>query len=208
MVNRLLKILVVFFTLIVTFAPTTFASDLQQQKDKQRAYSRRETVARKALGLFERARLLREVRRELVTLPSYDVFNWLEGEVRADGTVVLRGQVVRPITKSDAEARVRDLKRVTRVVNEIEVLPVSPNDDRLRTDLYRAIYNFDSPLFRYAVRAVQPIHIIVNNGRVTLRGTVATEMENQLAYTAARNVPGVFEVTNELRVESSQLREA
>jgi hyperosmotically inducible protein len=208
MLNRLLKSLIIFFALIITFAPMTYAagSSALQQERRQSASLRRETTTRTTLGALERTRLMREVRHELVTLPFYDVFDWLEGEVRADGTIVLRGQVVRPTTKSDAEARVNDIERVGRVVNEIEVLPVSPNDDRLRTALYRAIYNFDSPLFRYAVRAVPPIHIIVKNGRATLKGVVATQQESQLAYTAARGVSGVFDVTNELRVESQQAR--
>ena len=161
------------------------------------------TAARPApQRLSTREALAREVRHELVTLPFYDVFDWLEGAVRAEGTVHLRGQVVRPTTKSDAESRVREIKGVARVVNEIEVLPVSPEDDRLRGALYRAIYNFDSPLFRYATRAVPPIHIIVKNGRAVLKGVVATESERSLAYAAARGVPGLFEVTDELRAES------
>ena len=208
MLNRLLKLLIVFFALIVSFAPTAFAaiSPAAQQERQQRASLRRGTTTRAPLSALERTRVMREVRHELVTLPFYDVFDWLEGEVRPDGTVVLRGQVVRPTTKSDAETRVRDIERVARVENEIEVLPLSPNDDQLRRALYRAIYNFDSPLFRYAVRAVPPIHIIVRNGRATLKGVVATEQESQLAYTAARGVPGLFEVTNELRVEGQQPR--
>ncbi|WP_352430266.1 BON domain-containing protein [Pyrinomonas sp.] len=149
----------------------------------------------------------REVRHELATLPWYGVFDWLEYEVRPDGTVILRGQVVRPTTKSDAEARVKEIEGVARVVNEIEVLPLSPQDDRLRIALYRAIYNWDSPLFtKYGVRAVPPIHIIVKNGRATLKGVVDSEMDKQLAFTAARGVPGLFEVTNELRVEGSERR--
>jgi hyperosmotically inducible periplasmic protein len=147
------------------------------------------------------ARLIKEIRHELVTLPYYDAFDWLEGEVRPDGTVVLRGEVVRPTTKTEAEARVKDIEGIERVVNEIEVLPVSPNDDRIRMAVYRAIFNWDSPLFRYAHRSVPPIHIIVKNGRVTLKGVVATEQESQLAYMKARSVPGVFDVKNELRVE-------
>jgi hyperosmotically inducible periplasmic protein len=146
--------------------------------------------------------LLREIRHELVTLPYYDVFDWLEGEVRPDGTVVLRGEVVRPSTRSEAEARIKKIEGVTRVINEIEVLPVSPNDDRLRRALYRALFNANSPLFRYAHRAVPPIHIIVKNGRATLKGVVATPQERQLAYIKARSVPGLFEVRNELQVES------
>lgn len=146
-------------------------------------------------------RMINEIRRELVTLPYYDVFDWLEGEVRADGTVVLRGEVVRPTTKEEAEARIKKIEGVTQVVNEIEVLPPSPADDRIRVAVYRALFNWDSPLFRYAHRAVPPIHIIVKNGRVWLKGAVATDLEKQVAYTKARSIPGVFDVVNELRVE-------
>jgi hyperosmotically inducible protein len=87
------------------------------------------------------------------------------------------------------------------VINEIEVLPVSTSDDRLRLALYRALFSHDSPLFRYAHRALPPIHIIVKNGRAILKGVVATEQEKQIAYMRARSVPGLFEVKNELRVE-------
>ena len=149
-------------------------------------------------------KVIDEIRHELVTLPWYDVFDWLEAEFRGDGTVVLRGETVRPTLKKDAEARVQKVEGVQKVINEIEVLPLSPSDDQLRIALYRAIYKFDSPLFRYATQAVPPIHIIVKNGRVTLKGVVATEMDSQLAYTAARGVPGAFEVTNQLRVENTR----
>jgi osmotically-inducible protein OsmY len=146
-------------------------------------------------------KLIKEIRHELVTLPYYDVFDWLEGEVRPDGTVVLRGEVVRPSTKSEAEARIKKIEGIERVINEIEVLPASPNDDRIRVAVYRALFNWNSPLFRYSHRSVPPIHIIVKNGRVTLKGVVVTEQDSQLAYLKARSVPGVFEVKNELRVE-------
>jgi len=210
MLSKLLKLIILiicfaFFTSLVEV--TVAASPAPQQERAARASSQRRLPSvRASLSAHEQATLIREVRHELVTLPFYDVFDWLEGEVRPDGTVVLRGQVVRPTTKTDAEARVKDIKGVARVHNEIEVLPVSLNDDRLRVALYRAIYSFDSPLFRYATRAVPPIHIIVKNGRVTLRGVVATPQESQLAYTAARGVPGTFEVTNELRAESEMPR--
>lgn len=141
-----------------------------------------------------------EVRHQLVTLANYGVFDWIEGEVLADDTVVLRGEVTRPTLKDDAELRVGKLESVSKVKNEIEVLPLSPDDDNIRIRMYRAIFAYDSPLFQYATRAMPPIHIIVNNGRVTLKGVVATDMDSQLAYTAARNVSGVFEVKNELRV--------
>jgi hyperosmotically inducible protein len=130
------------------------------------------------------------------------VFDWLQFQVLPDNTVVLKGQVVRPSTKSDAEARVKDIDGVSKVVNEIQVLPLSPQDDRLRVALYRAIYNWNSPLFRYATQAVPPIHIIVDHGRATLRGVVASKGDAQIAYMRARGVPGLFDVKNELQVES------
>jgi hyperosmotically inducible periplasmic protein len=84
------------------------------------------------------------------------------------------------------------------------VLPLSSSDDQLRIAIYRAIFNWDSPLFRYATHAVPPIHIIVKNGRATLKGVVASQSDSQLAYTAARGVPGLFEVNNQLQVEGSR----
>jgi len=152
------------------------------------------------------ARLVRQVRHELVTLPYYGVFDWLEFEIQPDNTIVLRGQVVRPTTKSDAEANVKDVDGVSRVVNQIEVLPLSPQDDRLRRALYRAIYGSNSPLFRYAVQSIPPIHLIVNRGRATLKGIVANKGDAQLAYIRARCVPGLFEVKNQLVIESEQPR--
>lgn len=149
-----------------------------------------------------RTHIINEVRHGLRMLPYYGVFDWLEFEVRPDNTVVLRGQVVRPSTKSDAEARVRQIDGVSRVLNEIQVLPPSPADDRLRVALYRTLYNWDSPLFRYATQSVPPIHIIVDHGRATLKGIVDSRADAQLAYMRARGVPGLFDVKNELQVES------
>ena len=148
------------------------------------------------------ARLVKRIRHELATLPYYGVFDWLEFEVRPDNTVVLRGQVVRPTTRSDAEARVKDIDGVKAVINEIQVLPVSPQDDRLRIALYRTLYNWDSPLFRYATQSIPSIHIIVDHGRATLKGIVDSRADAQLAYMRARGVPGLFDVKNELVVSS------
>jgi hyperosmotically inducible periplasmic protein len=148
------------------------------------------------------ARLVRQIRHELATLPYYGVFDWLEFEIQPDNTVLLRGQVVRPTTKSDAEGRVKDIEGVSRVVNQIETLPVSPSDDRLRLALYRQIYGFNSPLFRYATQAIPAIHLIVNRGHATLKGVVANKGDAQLAYIRARGVPGLFSVKNELVTES------
>ena len=145
--------------------------------------------------------LKEEVRHQLVTLPYYTVFDWLQAQVKPDGTVTLMGEVTRPTTKDDAESRVKKLEAASRVVNNIEVLPLSPMDDELRVALYRAIFRFDSPLFRYGTQSVPPIHIIVKNGRVTLKGTVLNQGDSQIAYIAARGVPGTFEVKNELQIE-------
>ncbi len=141
----------------------------------------------------------REVRHELVMLPYYSVFDNLEYRVE-NYTVYLSGQVTRPTLKSDAEARVRDIEGVEKVVNKIEVLPVSPNDDRIRLATYRAIFGH-SGMHRYAIQSVPPIHIIVKNGHVRLVGVVANEADKNIAYLQARSVPGAFSVENELRVE-------
>ena len=152
------------------------------------------------------ARLVRQVRHELVTLPYYGVFDWLQFEVRPDNTVVLLGQVTRPSTRSDADARIKEIDGVRSVVNQIQVLPVSTQDDRLRVALYRTIYGWDSPLFRYATQAIPSIHIIVSGGRATLKGVVDSRGDANLAYIRARGVPGLFDVKNELTTESEQAK--
>jgi osmotically-inducible protein OsmY len=151
--------------------------------------------------LKNQAVLAEAVRHQLAMLPWYNVFDWLQAEVNADGKVVLRGQVVRPVTRSDAAASVKHIEGVTEVKNEIEVLPLSTFDDRTRMAMYRTIYSFNSPLFRYSEGVVPPIHIIVENGHVTLKGVVASKMDSDLAYIEASSVPYVFSVTNELRIE-------
>jgi hyperosmotically inducible protein len=140
------------------------------------------------------------IRHQLVTLPYYNVFDWLDGEVRPDGSVVLRGEVIEPSTRADAEWRVRKIEGVTRVTNEIKVLPPGSTDNLYRVALYRAIYRYNSPLFRYSTQVVPPIHIVVDNGRVVLKGAVSSTSESQQAYTAARQVSGLFDVQNELQV--------
>jgi hyperosmotically inducible protein len=146
--------------------------------------------------------IAKEVRHELVTLPWYSVFDNLAFRVDPDGTVTLMGQVVRPTLKDDAERVVKKIPGVTRVINQIEVLPVSPNDDHIRMAEFRAIYG-DPALSRYALGAVPPIHIIVKNGHVDLVGVVATQMDKQIAGIRANSVPGVFSVSNDLTVEES-----
>ncbi len=143
--------------------------------------------------------LEKQVRHELLMLPYYSVFDNLEFQIRGD-RVILLGQVVRPSTRSDAEAQVKKIEGVTGVVNRIEVLPLSPFDDRIRRAEFRAIFS-NGMLNRYAIQPVPPIHIIVKGGHVTLEGVVASEAEKNTAYIVAGGVPGVFSVTNHLRVE-------
>ncbi|HXB99993.1 MAG TPA: BON domain-containing protein [Terriglobales bacterium] len=148
-------------------------------------------------------RIVKEVRHELVMLPYYGVFDNLSYKVDADGTVTLLGQVARPTLKSDAGNVVKRIEGVTNVVNNIEVLPLSPNDDRIRRAVYRAIYS-NSVLSPYQLRAVPPIHIIVKNGQVTLEGAVARQMDKQVAGIKANGVSGVFGVTNNLMVDEPE----
>jgi len=97
----------------------------------------------------------------------------------------------------DVQEVVKAVEGVSTVNNEIQVLPLSPNDDRLRLALYRSIYG-NSALQTLAIRAVPPIHIIVENGNVTLEGYVANSMQKTIAGAQANSVPGVFSVTNNL----------
>lgn len=177
-------------TLVVAFAACLGCiSPLAQAQD-----ANRERVGAPRLNRIER-----EVRHELVMLPYYGVFDTLSYRVEGE-TVRLMGYVTRPTLKSDAENEVKDIEGVTRVINEIEVLPLSPNDDRIRLATYRRIFSTPG-LDRYAMQAVPPIHIIVKNGNLTLDGIVATQMDRNLAGAKAKSVSGVFSVTNNLRVE-------
>jgi hyperosmotically inducible protein len=148
-------------------------------------------------------RITREVRHQLVMLPLYSVFDNFAYQVSPDGTVTLMGQVLTPTLKGDAERAVKTIEGVERVVNNIEVLPTSPNDDRIRRAVYRAIYGNDV-LAPYSLRAVPPIHIIVKNGNVTLTGVVARQMDKQIAGMQAKSVSGVFSVENNLQVENTK----
>jgi hyperosmotically inducible protein len=146
--------------------------------------------------------LVKEVRHELVMLPYYGVFDNLEFRIEGN-TVVLSGQVTRPTLKSDAGNVVKKVEGVATVVNNIEVLPLSPNDDRIRLAAYRAIFSRPG-LDRYSLMAVPPIHIIVKNGNITLTGVVGRQADKDLAGIAANGVSGAFGVTNNLQVEERE----
>lgn len=139
-----------------------------------------------------------KVRHELVTLPYLSVFDDLS--FRVDGTTVtLFGEVTRPVLKDEAENDVKDIEGVTRVINNIEVLPLSPMDNQIRMAEYRAIFGY-AALQRYGMGTLPSIRIIVKNGHVTLKGIVDSAQDKQLAYMRANGVPNVFSVTNDLQV--------
>ena len=144
-------------------------------------------------------RIEREVLHELRMLPYYGVFDNLAFKVQGSA-VTLLGQVILPTLKSDAGAVVKRIEGVEKVINQIEVLPMSPSDDRIRLNVYRAVYS-QGALERYALQAVPSVHIIVSGGHVTLEGVVAKEMDKNVANIRAKGVSGVFSVTNNLRLE-------
>lgn len=143
--------------------------------------------------------LAKQVRHELVRLPYFGVFDNLSYKIEGS-TVTLYGQVVRPSTRKDAERRVAKIKGVERVINEIEVLPLSSFDDSLRLNTYRAMARTGG-LYRYLLGANPSIRIIVNRGHVTLEGVVANEGDRNLANVVANGVSGAFSVTNNLRTD-------
>jgi hyperosmotically inducible periplasmic protein len=168
--------------------------------------------------------IAKEVRKQILTLPQYGVFDNIHFAIKGD-TVILRGQASRPTLKSSAENVVKKIKGVESVDNQIEVLPVSPNDDRIRAAVYASIYRY-AALQRYTSNRSGPrapsvaraaggitndppigyhaIHIIVRNGNVTLTGVVDSSTDAALAGMRANSVPGVFSVDNDLQVPGKE----
>lgn len=166
-------------------------------------------------------KVAREVRKQIVTVPQYGVFDSIHFALRGN-TVILRGEASRPILKSAVENAVKRIEGVQSVDNEIQVLPLSPNDDRIRAAVYASIYRY-SMLQRYTSNRGGPrggrsvaraaggitndppigyhaIHIIVKNGNVTLTGVVDSDADLAIAEMRANSVPGVFSVDNDLQV--------
>jgi osmotically-inducible protein OsmY len=150
---------------------------------------------------FSRSRMERQIRKEILTLPYYNVFDAIGYQVNGD-TVTLTGFVVRPTTKKDAEESVSDIDGVKRVVNNIEVLPLSPSDDRLRYRILQTFINRGGDLYRYFMGSNGSIRIIVKNNRIRLEGTADSKGDADRAYILARGVSGGFSVTNNLTVMS------
>jgi hyperosmotically inducible protein len=172
---------------------TQQSAEVQAQSSGAQAAAPTETLSPESFQ-----KLANKVRHELVMLPYYDVYDNLY--FRIDGrTVTLLGQTPNPSTKSNAGNAVKHIEGVDSVINNIEVLPPSPADQRIRRATYNAIYSY-GPLFKYSHGTVPPIHIIVKNGRITLEGVVDSESDKRMAGMQANQVPGTFQVTNNLRV--------
>jgi len=146
--------------------------------------------------------LTREVGHQLIQVPWLSVFDNLQYSVNGS-EVTLSGQVWQPVTKQDAETAVKGIEGVTKVNNNIEVLPLSPMDDQIRRAEYRAIYGAPE-LQRYAMGVLPSIHIIVKNGHVTLIGAVDNQMDKNVAEIRAKSVPNVFSVDDNLQVRPTR----
>jgi hyperosmotically inducible periplasmic protein len=170
----------------------------QSSNNTQQSSSNTQLAMRPATQNPDEQRIVKEVRHELVMLPYYSLWDDLEYSVNGD-TVTLLGSVTRPTLKSDAENVVKRIEGVNHVNNQIKVLPPSPMDDRIRVAVARAISN-QSGLYRHFMGAVPSIHIIVDNGHVTLKGVVDNQGDDTQAKLAANQVPGVFSVKDELQI--------
>jgi len=144
-------------------------------------------------------RITKQVRHQLNMIPYVNAFDYVAFTVSADSSVTLTGEVTNPVVKSDAGNVVKRIEGVERVSNQIQVLPVSFFDNRLRVRLYRIIYGYPA-LEKYALGINKPIRIIVENGHVTLMGVVDNQTDKNIAGIRANSVPGIFSVDNQLRV--------
>jgi hyperosmotically inducible periplasmic protein len=179
------------FGLVSSFATAVVAADLSPSNVL--SHSKKADLPETALSPMEV-----QIRKQLITLPFISIYDHLLFQVKGN-TVILSGDTIRPTIKSGAERVVAQLEGVDRVINQINVLPLSPFDNRIRLATTRAIYAY-GPLNRYALGANPTIRVIVENGHIRLEGFVASEMDRNLAYVRAMGVSGAFSVTNNLRI--------
>jgi hyperosmotically inducible protein len=147
----------------------------------------------------EKARIERKVNKEILSLPYYGVFDAIGFKLEGQ-TVTLEGDVIRPRTSDYAEQEVKEIEGVEKVINNIEILPPSPSDDRIRDRIYRTMIN-RAGLYRYLIGANPSIRIVVDRGRVRLEGFVTYQSDKILAGMAATETFGVFKVENNLNVD-------
>jgi len=146
----------------------------------------------------------RDVSRQVMTYPQFSIFDAVHMQID-EGVVTLIGKVTMPYKKNDLEKRIAKIDGVHQVVNRITVLPVSTFDDDLRFRIARAIYG-NSNFWNYGSMANPPIHIIVENGHVTLDGVVNSNTDRMLARSIASSF-GAFSVTNDLKTDAEMEQE-
>lgn len=193
---------------VLSLALPVFASDAVPQNDKDAVAAAQGQTAdaipalpvhkSKNAPATDEDRIAREVRHELVMQPYYTIWDWLAFRVNGN-TVELVGDVYSNGLKSDAVNSVKHIEGVEKVIDHINQLPPAPTDDRIRRQVARAVFSFGG-LSKYSWSAVPSIHIIVKGGRVKLEGVVDSQQDKDAAYLRANGVPGVFQVTNNLRV--------
>jgi hyperosmotically inducible periplasmic protein len=147
----------------------------------------------------------RKVFKQLIKLPHYGVFDHIVFQIDGD-TVILSGKVAEARNKKDAENAVEDISGVARVVNNIEILPLSPFDNAIRVRLVRAFIRHGGGVFRYLQEPNPSVRLIVERGHVTLEGYVANRGDYNLMNILANGVTDVFSVENNLLIEKEQNR--
>lgn len=171
------------------------------------------------------SQIVQQVRKKITGLADYDVFDWITFQIRGN-TLVLNGYASRPVLKDEAGRVVKGIQGIDNVDNQIKVLPLSTMDDRIRIAVYDRLYR-NPALSRYNANqggfrpfggrvgmaggvindpplGFHAIHIIVDNGHVTLYGIVDSKSDASIAKIQANTVSGVFSVTNDLMVDGSR----
>lgn len=205
------------FSLLLSFALLAQGTPAQKEGTAKSDQPSPQTITRMAQA----------VQKQILTLPNYGVFDWITFSFNGYN-VILDGFASRPTLKDSAERVAKGVEGVAAVENRIQVISLSPNDDRIRTQAYVRIYgnnqlsrynpNRGAPIFvspaRMAAGLTQdppvgnhPIHIVVQNGNITLYGVVLNEGDKSIAGMMANQVTGAFAVTNNLNVEMSSNKE-
>ena len=147
----------------------------------------------------ENLEIYRDVSKQVLRYPQFTIFDSVHAQVQ-EGVVTLSGRVTMPYKRDDIARRVARVEGVDDVRNEVTVLPVSQFDDELRLRISRAIYG-NSNFWRYGAMVNPPVHIIVENGRVTLEGVVNSNIDRMLARSIAGSF-NAFKVTNDLKTDA------
>lgn len=148
--------------------------------------------------------LEQNVQRQILRMPRYEVFDLISFKVEGS-TVTLSGKIRNAINKREAERRIEDLPGVTRVINNIEILPVGGFDESIRRNLYVTLAN-EGGLSRYLWATNPSVRLIVERGRITLAGYVANRGDYNLMNILANGVSGAFSVTNDLVIDDGKAR--